>query len=313
VKRLITTTAFFFALNVMARGGGEGPCPVPEVPLPQVVTKSYHATHRMVSDIQIFEDQETLLLRNRDLTFERKRFGDSVVSFAPEHFGVFLLPGAITQLASLEAKPLSPWTNRLERIEANVAAVLQKGWLRDRYDSVAIDAKGSIRRLCQTPAVRGLRLAQGGSRARAYFYSWIGSRVKVFRQDLLTCDWRVEASYRRLPAPVAGQLVWFGEAQEGFYLSSQGLVRVNREGSKIFEVRAKEILFLSVNSPALLLLTEVGGLSLFLKETEITATLLSRVREFSAAAMAYSDSKRALFLPLWLESDSSGLYEFTLR
>jgi len=313
MKRLMTLAVFTLALSSFARGGGEGPCPVPEVPLPQVVTKNYLATEQIVADIQIFDEQETLLLRRRDLSYERRRFGDSIVSFLPEEYGVFLKPAELVRLYSLETKALPSWANRIERIEKNVGAVAHKGWMRDRYDSVRIDPDGSLRLLCQTPAVRDLRLAQGGSRERAYFYSWVGSRLRVFGQDLRTCDWEEVARYRRLPSPIAGRLVWFGARREGFYLSERGLVRVNEEGSKTFGVKAKKLFFLSAEAPALLLLTNLDALSLFMTESERAATLLSRVRNFSESAMAYSDSKRTLFLPLWLESDSSGLYEFTLH
>jgi len=313
MKRIMTLAMITFALGSFARGGGEGPCPVPEVSLPQVVTKTYLTTQQMVSDIQLFDEQETLLLRGRNLSYERKRFGDSVISFLPEEYGIFLRPGEITRLESLETKALPAWTDRIERIERNVGAIAYKGWLRNRYDSVMIGPDGSIRRLCQTPAVRDLRLAEGGRHDRAYFYSWIGSGLRVFRQDLVTCDWQEEARYRRLPSPIAGRLVWFGAREEGFYLSARGLVRINREGTKVFNVRAKKLYFLSAAAPALLLLTNLDALSLFMTESESTATLLSRVRNFSDSAMAYSDSKRTLFLPLWLESDSTGLYEFTLH
>jgi len=297
--------------------GGEGPCPVPDIPSHWIAEKTLHLGNFPVRGLQTLEEEKSLVLKTKE-GYQVHAYDDSGVCLTSPSFAVFKAPLTYVPIRTMQAEALPQWLESGQDVVKDglhyFRAVARHSLYDSQYKIVGITAETKgLKTFCTTPKLPNLRVSRGGVYPVAYFHTIDTNKISLYGMNLESCAFESQGTYAETRSIDANAtLVRFGN---GFLVKSSSLL-LWREGKKAvdFKLEAKEILPLGNNDEALLVHTVVNTVELFVPSLGVTSRIMEDVLHFNEELVSTNEAGDRLFIATSSQlPESSGIYEFKLR
>lgn len=322
--RLITVVGLsLYSALTLARGGGEGPCPVPDIPSQWISEKSFHSAGAAVRGMQSLDQDKTLLLKT-EKGHEVFIYDEGGMCLTSPSYAVFSNPLSYVPIATLQPKPFPAWVESSRPVLKDgthfFRAVKYDHPHKTHYRVVGIEMETKeLKGFCDSPKVRNLRVSRGSIYPNAYFHSIElrkgGADITLYHLDLLTCAWTSEATYREPQLlPVDAPLVRFGQGL-GFVLPlADRILWRDRTKSADYGISAKDVSSLGNNASVLLVRDQKNTVSLFIPSIGVMSRIMEDAVHYDDELFTASEQGDRLFIATSTQLPaSSGVYEFLLK